>query len=157
MLSVSILLLARVFCARSTTASIRVRANVHVRACSCNPRSVPIKCILYDIASDHNDGMQRAAPHSRIPHATTLALRVIARPEDAWEVACGKVRGEGFTNSLCPYVALAEGLLVLSFGGSAHAIDERSSQGASKTISECRPGKMEYEPSTAPKYIHLFS
>ena len=74
--SVSILLLVHIFCARPTTASMRVRANVHVRACYCNPRFLPIKFILYDIASDHNDDMPRAVPHSRIAHATTLALRV---------------------------------------------------------------------------------
>ena len=61
-----------------TTPSLhmRVRANVHVCACYCNLRFLPIKCILYDIASNHNDDMPRAVPHSRIPHATTLALRV---------------------------------------------------------------------------------
>ena len=88
--SVSILLLAHIFCTRPTTTSMRVRANVRVRACYCNPRLLPIKCILYDIASDHNDDMPRAASHSRIPHATTLHTNEGDRTADA--VTHGRTR-----------------------------------------------------------------
>ena len=113
---------------------MRVRVNVHVLACDCTHTFCPSMhslCILYDIANDDKDGMSCAAPHSRIVHATTLALRVIAWPEDAWEHACGKVRRQGVKMRVV--FELLE--------GSAHAIDAMSSRERAKKCPNADRGR----------------